>query len=566
MKKMNSIWKPAVSLLLSLFLIGTVSLIAQASSKEFSYFDDITSSISEGLKKEADKEFKNLRDRYGTFCLITVSDQKGKSADVLATEYLDEMGITDKTSVLLLYLNISDHSVGLATRGEAKDIFLSEYNDIFYEHERENLLQDPSDLDQVIEHYQAYCKTVLDGYYLGLGETDNAKDSDKVYVDDAVDYFSEEAKEDANLILSLADSLFDMDIRITAQPKLHEETVDLEAIKYIQTHKLGENREKSAFILFISKKPRKFSLMARDRAQDIFTPKTRKDIFDDMLPYMKEDDYDGALQVFLNETIGNLIKLNIREALKNDARDEGKYLFEDVNDPLPEETYEDLNNRLAELSDKYEMDIVAYIQEEKKHDYLYNHVMEFAIKNRFGDQQKNDALVFFINLERGAVFTVTRGKAGVYLFGDKQEKFDTNMFINYKEGSYENAIEYFIDSIDPILNKAFEMEEERASGTYWFRFIKMSVKVALLFGIVGFFIILIKVMKEGKREVSPSYVSALTYVGGVIFNVKNDKFLYSSTHRVYDNDDSSSGSSSSGRSSSSYSSGGSSYGGTSGDY
>lgn len=563
MKKYQIYFRLYHLLLVGIFMIAVFSFSVHATADEFSYFNDEEGIFSESLKKDYDETFRNHLKKYGCFLLVTVGDQEAEDSDKLAEEYLDTNGITEKHSILLLYFNLYNHSVGLAARGEAREIFLPEYNKIFFEHTSELLSKESFDYEELLKMYEGYSVSVLESVHMEKMEVSEIKN----FVDDTQGYFSEEALAKINERLTKADSIFDMDIRITTQKDFRQKEIDRAAIKYIEEHELGEKRENSAFLLYISKKPRKFSLMARDRAQDIFSERKREDIFDAMLPFMKENRYDEALEVFTEMTLKDLTELSIRKALSIPEREKGLYFYERVKEPLSDDLHKEINEKLKDISDSTDTDVVVYVEDNSNEGNLYEQVREFAIKHRLGENRANDAVIFYIDIKRELCLITGRGKGLRLILGASADFMNKTLRNYFDVTKYEESIYEFIEKIDDQITEVLKKEAEKEKGLNPLEAARSGLGLGIPVGIIGFLLIFIRTLKRAKADLIFDYKSTMKYVGGVVFHVKNDRLIRTTSRRVYDKDDRDSGSSSgSASSSSSYSSGGSSYGGTSGDY
>lgn len=290
------------------------------------------------------------------------------------------------------------------------------------------------------------------------------------------------------------------------------------AIRYIETNKIGEEKNDSAFILYISKNPRKFSLMTRDRAQDIFYAGVREEIFEKMLPDMKEDRYEEAAQTFLDYLTFYSVRNRLRKAFANEERDASRYLFEDVRRPASGSESRGLNQRLHSLSNRYKMDVI-----------------------------------------------VPRGKGGV-IFGDyAKEKLEPMLDFFIKPNRYLLKGNKFAGYAEKFLemDKKGTPYNENHRFVSWSLLIFTAVFMGLIVSAIGFLLIVIKSFVLLKRASKVKGISAVSYLGFPHFVVRADNFIKSTTYTVYDKDNASGFS---GGSSSSSSGGGSSYGGTSGDY
>lgn len=567
MKTYLSNWKKGFFLILTSLILSLtfVFLSASAANAEFSYIDDPKGAFSEDLKTKFNERYRNVLKKYGSFLMVAVGEETKEDSRRLAEEYLDSNGISEKHTLALLYLNLHNHTAGLAVRGGARDIFLPEYNELFEERMNESLSENPSDYETVLNLYENYGLSVLKSAGMEKIEVPEVKN----YVDDTQNYFSEEAIAKANERLSRADALFDADIRITVQKSCDKDNIDLSAIRYIEEHKLGEEREASAFLLYISKKPRKFSLMARDRAQDIFSESVREDIFEAMLPFMKENRYDEALDVFIDLTVKGLTTLSVRKALSISEREEGLYFYDNAKNPYSDTLYREINEKLAALSEEKDTDIIVYVEGNGKEGNLTERVLEFAIKNRLGDGKKNDAVILYIDINREWCFVTGRGRGLRFLAGKDNYREWTVMNNLFDVKDYEPAIWEFIDKIDSIITKHLKRELEKERGLDLPVIIGSGLMFGGVVGSIAFLLFYLSISRRAKANLTFDYKSTIDYVGGAVFSVKNDTLIRTTTSREYDKKDDyhdRGSSSSSSYSSSSYSSGGSSYGGTSGDY
>lgn len=368
-----------------------------------------------------------------------------------------------------------------------------------------------------------------------------------------------------NHALAIANATFDTDFRITVQPTFLEDTVDMAAIRYIETNKIGEEKNDSAFILYISKNPRKFSLMTRDRAQDIFYAGVREEIFEKMLPDMKADRYEEAAQTFLDYLTFYSVRNRLRKAFANEERDDSRYLFEDVRRPASGSESRGLNQRLHSLSNRYKMDVIVYVSDKKGKIDPYDEVFNLAIRNRLGDDRKHDAVIFYINTAQDINVIVPRGKGGV-IFGDyAKEKLEPMLDFFIKPNRYLLKGNKFAGYAEKFLemDKKGTPYNENHRFVSWSLLIFTAVFMGLIVSAIGFLLIVIKSFVLLKRASKVKGISAVSYLGFPHFVVRADNFIKSTTYTVYDKDNASGFS---GGSSSSSSGGGSSYGGTSGDY
>lgn len=557
-------WKRVLLIFIAVAISLLPAFIVHASSEEFSYIDDRQGIFSESLKKSYNKKFRSYL-KYRCFLLVTVDNQRVDDTNKLAQEYLDINGAKEKYGVILLYFNLYNNSVGLASRGEARDIFLPEYNEIFFEHTKELLYENPSDYEELMRLYENYAASVLESCQMEKTEASEIKN----FVDDTQGYFSEETVAKVNERLTKADSIFDMDIKITAQKTCNKNEIDSTAIQYMKKHSLGENREDCAFLLYISKKPRKFSLMAKDRAQDIFSESKRTDIFNAMLPFMKENRYDEALEVFVDMTLKDLKKLSIRKALSIPKREEKLYFYEYVKQPLSDDLQRKINAKLEAVSDLTDTDIVVCVKDNGTEENLSEYVRKFAIKNRLGDKRANDAVIFYIDINKESCFLTGRGRGLRLIHGMSDDFMKESLQKSLAENEYEKSIDEFIEKIENQIQKVLKREDDKAKGPQVLNVAVSGLLFGIPTGIIGFLLIFKKTLKKAKANPIFDYKSTIKYVANISFHVKNDILINSTKERVYDRNDDSDSSSSSGSSSSSssgYSDGGSSYGGTSGDY
>lgn len=560
--KRDNIRYHTVFFFLFIFLFFMTEVIQTHASK-ITFLDDREDLISEAVQERVGAELEQTSKKYGLSCLA-VTDSSTGDMESSAFQYMEQIGISEDGSAVLLYINSNDNSLLVVQPKKTSDYFFEpEFNQIFYESVQELLDEEKPDFDKIIQKYGIYCESLLSSYYSEEELSQELTD----YIDDQADYFSEEAKKKLNRVLAILSRNFDTDFRITAQKTFQEDTVDWAAIRYIEQNKIGEEKEDSAFLFYISQNPRKFSLMARDRAQDTFYAGVREKIFSAILPYMKEDKYEEAAEIFIENIVFYSIRNRLKKNFADEERDSSKYLFEELQTLIPENERKKLNTRLRSLSERYNMDVVIYVSDKKGLIDPYEEVYNLAIKNRLGDGRVYDTVIYYLNLKEKISLIVPRGKAGVIFTAYALDKIEPMLNFSIKSNQYQKKGHKFAKYAEDFLKMAEKgiPYSERNRYTNWSFLIFSSLSMSLKLSVVAFFFILIRMIFLLKKMSKVEVISAASYLGNPHFAVREDRYLNSTSYTVYDKDDDS-GSGSSGGSSSSYSSGDSSYGGTSGDY
>lgn len=231
-------------------------------------------------------------------------------------------------------------------------------------------------------------------------------------------------------------------------------------------------------------------------------------------------------------------------------------------DLLDDEEEESLLQRLDEVSEKQNMDIVIVTIDELGDKTATEYADDFFDYNGYGYGSSRDGILFLVSMETRKWAISTTGEA-ISVFTDAGQEYMQERFLpELSEGNYYSCFETFIELSDQFITKAYEDEPYDVGNmppeTVSFIWILLDPLIGM--GIA----FIIASIKKSKLKSIVKQVDAQQYMepGSMNLTLRDDRFInrHIRTRRIETS------SSSSGGSSTHTSSSGTTHGGSSGSF
>ena len=231
----------------------------------------------------------------------------------------------------------------------------------------------------------------------------------------------------------------------------------------------------------------------------------------------------------------------------------------DLLEPSQEEALEE---KLGEISEKYQCDVVIVTKDSMGGKEATPYADDYFDYNGYGYGEENDGILLLVAMEERKWAISTSGY-GIEVFTDAGQEYMVDKFKPYlSDGEYDEAFTCFADLCDDFLRQAAEGEPYDSGNLPKEKMSPLWILVAIG---IGFLISLfVTGTMKAKLKTVRSQPAADNYVKPGSFQLKKERdvFLYRTVNRVKKPEPESSSSGSSTHTSSS----GSSHGGSSGSF
>lgn len=241
----------------------------------------------------------------------------------------------------------------------------------------------------------------------------------------------------------------------------------------------------------------------------------------------------------------------------------------DYADLLSDSEEAELLNKLDEISERQQMDVVVVTVDSLEGESVVDYADDFYDYNDYGFGEERDGVLFLISMEEREWSVTTRGYA-ITVFTDAGIDYMTEWIVmDLKDGAYAAAFTTFADYCDDYITQAatgmpYDIDNLPSEPFPYFMLLIICFAIAFVIALIATAIMKGQLKSVGNQWKADEYVKS----GSMKLTKKNDLFLYRHVERrekPKENTSSSSGSSSGG-STTHVSSSGATHGGRSGKF
>lgn len=204
----------------------------------------------------------------------------------------------------------------------------------------------------------------------------------------------------------------------------------------------------------------------------------------------------------------------------------------DMADLLTEDDEEKLQERLADLSERYQCDVVAATTDSFEGKDRQTYTDDYYYESGYGYGSDLDGIILMVNLNAREFHYATRG-AAIQIFNDRiLEKIDEQVTPYLSSGEYADAFMKYADLAEKYLRLAAEgkSEDELSTG--------MQLLIAVIAGAVAAGIVLLVLFGQLKTVRPKGYAKEYVRAGSFRVTGARDLYLYRtvSKQRIEKND------------------------------
>ncbi len=197
-------------------------------------------------------------------------------------------------------------------------------------------------------------------------------------------------------------------------------------------------------------------------------------------------------------------------------------LVDDAN-LLDKQEEKDITERLDEISEKYEIDVIILTVDSTNYKSPMDYADDYFDYNGYGYGNSRDGILLLISIEERDWWISTSGKAIDFFSDSRIDSIGNAMSDDLSHGYYRDAFEIFADECE------YYIDGELNGFPFNFAFnIGLSLIVGILVALITTGIMKSKLKTVRAKSAANDYVKK----GSMVVTVSRDLFLYRTIHRV----------------------------------
>ncbi|WP_195985620.1 TPM domain-containing protein [Clostridium sp. D33t1_170424_F3] len=369
------------------------------------------------------------------FIIVTTDDARGKTPQDYADDFYDENGFgvgEDQTGALFL-IDMDNRQVYISTSGKAIAYLTDSIID--------GLLDDSvgylkrQDYDGAASHFLDRMEKLFPSGDPMPGE------KEPEYVFDQVGLLL------PNQLLSLESDAatlsksLQMDLVIVTADDTEGKPSQTYADTFFQSNGFGQGDGKSGALFLIDVANRQVTLSTSGRASRLLTTEKIQAVLDRVAPMMETQDYNGAVQSFLN-------------TMREFVRPETKYVVDPAR-LLTSEQLVELNEEAEEMSRRWDVDIIMVYTDDLQGESIQSYTDRIYDEGNY----RSKAVLLVYHLNDGAVYEKSRG--GILESVTKESPVMQSPMRYLEKQDYVGAVKSYLEESEKELTRQVRMEEVR---------------------------------------------------------------------------------------------------------